>query len=104
MRRYVLELAYVGKGFKGSQIQGELPTIQGELNKALSILFKKNIESFGASRTDEGVNAYGNTYHIDVDIDLWPSLKYQINAVLPRGISVRKNDKANNLLLNSRFH
>lgn len=103
MRRYVLELAYVGKGFKGSQIQGELPTIQGELNKALSILFKKNIESFGASRTDEGVNAYGNIYHIDVDIDLWPSFKYQMNALLPSGISLRKIYKANNLEFNSRF-
>lgn len=103
MKRYVLELAYIGKGFKGSQIQGDLPTIQSALNKALSILFKKDIESFGASRTDEGVNAYGNIYHIDVEKELWPSFKYQMNALLPQAISLQKVYRAKDLKFNARF-
>lgn len=103
MTRYFLEVAYLGTAFHGSQIQNHLPTVQGALNHALSILFKKPIETFGASRTDEGVHAYCNMYHVDLDEQLWPSFQYQINAILPQTISLNKIYQAKDLTVNARF-
>lgn len=103
MNRYFLEVAYWGTSFHGSQIQNELPTVQGALNKALSILFKRPIETFGASRTDEGVHAYGNMYHVDLEEELWPSFQYQMNAILPESMSLNKVYQAKDLMVNARF-
>ncbi|NDC41291.1 MAG: tRNA pseudouridine(38-40) synthase TruA, partial [Chitinophagia bacterium] len=57
MPRYALEVMYDGTSFHGSQLQGDLPTVQLAINKTLSTLFRVPITSFGASRTDEGVHA-----------------------------------------------
>ena len=56
MARYVLEVMYDGTQFHGSQVQGDTPTVQLALNNALSTLLRRPIETFGASRTDEGVS------------------------------------------------
>lgn len=89
MNRYFIQVAYSGTSFKGSQIQGDLPTVQGLLNKALSTLLRAEISSYGASRTDEGVHALCNFYHIDVQQELnVEDLQYRLNAILPQTISV----------------
>jgi len=90
MARYFLEVTYNGTVFNGSQIQGEQPTVQLAINTALSMLLRKPVESFGASRTDEGVHALCNFYHFDTDMELWPSFLYNLNAVLPGTIAVKK--------------
>jgi tRNA pseudouridine38-40 synthase len=84
---------YDGTKFNGSQIQGEQPTVQLELNKALSTLFRSTLSTYGASRTDEGVHALSNFYHFDAeafDFDL----VYKCNAILPESLSVKKLYKA----------
>lgn len=90
MSRYVLQVMYDGSAFNGSQIQGTQPTVQLSLNEALQILLRENIETFGASRTDEGVHALSNYYHFDTDAVLTPHSMYQLNAILPRAVSARK--------------
>lgn len=89
MNRYFIHVAYVGTAFNGSQVQGELPTVQYNINKALSTILRSQIETYGASRTDEGVHALENVYHFDfeaLDID---NLIYRMNALLPKTISVQ---------------
>src|ERR1700759_1226764 len=86
--RYFLEVCYDGNAFHGSQVQGELLTVQGTLNKALSTLLRRPVETFGASRTDEGVHALSNMYHFDEVNDLHPQFKYKLNAILPQTMSV----------------
>lgn len=86
--RYFLKVKYFGATFHGSQIQGDVPTVQLAINKALSTIMGKNVASYGASRTDEGVHALVNYYHFDSDKVLDKKFQYKLNAILPFEISV----------------
>lgn len=88
MKRYFIEVAYMGTAFHGSQLQGTTPTVQLYINQALSILLKESVISFGASRTDEGVHALCAYYHFDTEKALHPQFQYKLNAILPETISV----------------
>jgi tRNA pseudouridine38-40 synthase len=88
MPRYALQVMYDGTAFNGSQIQGEQPTVQLALNVALSTLLRTPIETYGASRTDEGVHALGNFYHFDIETPLDARAAYRLNAMLPVAVSV----------------
>jgi tRNA pseudouridine38-40 synthase len=87
--RYFLEVSYDGTAFHGSQIQGDTLTVQGILNKSLSTLLRRPVETFGASRTDEGVHALANFYHFDEEHELHPQFHYKLNAILPFTISLQ---------------
>lgn len=101
--RYFIEVSYNGLAFHGSQLQGQLPTVQGEINKALSILLRRDVCSFGASRTDEGVHALGNFYHFDTVAQLPDSFSYKLNALLPFELSVNRILESRNPEANARF-
>ena len=88
--RYALEVCYDGTAFNGSQIQGAQPTVQLALNEALTMLLRHPVETFGASRTDEGVHALGNLYHFDADKAVGGHTTYQLNAILPKALAIRK--------------
>lgn len=103
MQRYFIEVMYDGRGFHGSQVQGSTPTVQLAVNKALSTLLRKPVESFGASRTDEGVHALCNYYHFDIDEPLHPHFHYKLNAVLPHEVAVNKIFLAVGENANARF-
>jgi tRNA pseudouridine38-40 synthase len=103
MARYFLEVAYDGTAFHGSQIQGEQETVQLYVNKAVSTLLRKDIITFGASRTDEGVHARCNMYHFDVEEPLLPNFLYKVNAILPPKISANAIYLANDPEMNARF-
>lgn len=89
--RVLLTISYDGTNYCGWQKQsfGTVPTIQEELNKACSKLFKTDVNSMGASRTDAGVHALGQRAVIDVDttvpIDRFPMA---LNGFLPEDIVV----------------
>src|ERR1700744_2707720 len=100
---YFIEVCYDGNAFHGSQIQGDLLTVQGTLNKSLSTLLRRNVETFGASRTDEGVHELSNMYHFDEETDLHPQFKYKLNAILPQTMSVQNIYTANKEDANARF-
>ena len=57
--KIVLILEYDGTGYYGFQLQATLPTIQGEIEKALQKLTKDKTRVMSASRTDTGVHAKG---------------------------------------------
>ena len=100
--RYSLQVQYVGKNYAGSQIQFEngieikTPTIQGELEKAISTLIfgdtenkNRQIKTVFSGRTDRGVNSKGQVIHFDVDKSIVASkFVYQLNEILPKDISV----------------
>lgn len=103
MARYLLEVCYDGTAFHGSQLQGDIPTVQLAINKALTTLLREDIISWGSSRTDEGVHAFGNFYHFDFDGQLHDAFQYKLNAILPPAISVPKVYVATNQDFNARF-
>ncbi|MEE8413531.1 MAG: tRNA pseudouridine(38-40) synthase TruA [Dehalococcoidales bacterium] len=57
--RIVLVVEYDGTDYHGFQLQVKLPTVQGELEKALMQLTGEKIRVITASRTDAGVHAKG---------------------------------------------
>lgn len=103
MTRYFIEVMYDGTAFHGSQIQNEIPTVQLELNKAISTLLRKKIDTLGASRTDEGVHALANYYQFDVEENLMPQFHYKLNAILPFTIAVNKIFRCVGEPINARF-
>ena len=91
MRRILLTISYDGTDYSGWQVQKDhnIRTVQGELNKACSKLFKTDIMSIGASRTDAGVHAVGQRAVIDVDTSI-PTEKIHlaINSFLPNDVVI----------------
>lgn len=98
-----MEVMYDGTCFHGSQIQGDLPTVQLAVNKVLSTLLRTDVVSFGASRTDEGVHALCNYYHFDHETELHPDFLYKCNAILPQSMAVKRICKAASPEFNARF-
>lgn len=89
MKRIMLEIAYDGTAYCGWQVQPGVPTIEVELNKALSALLGEKIEIIGASRTDAGVHALGNVAVFDTE-SVFPAEKIclAVNNRLPDDIRV----------------
>ncbi|MCC2669362.1 MAG: pseudouridylate synthase, partial [Armatimonadetes bacterium] len=65
MRRLRLTLEYDGTGFRGFQRQPGQVTVQGELERRLSLICGHPVELTGAGRTDAGVHALGQVVHFD---------------------------------------
>jgi len=64
MRNLKLTLAYDGTEFHGWQIQPQMRTIQGELERALAKLFNHEVSVTGSGRTDAGVHAHGQVANV----------------------------------------
>ena len=98
--RYRIDLSYDGAPFCGWQIQPSDPSVQEELEKALSTLLRSSVGVVGAGRTDTGVSATRYVAHFDFDgsvpegvakdgaIDC-KQLAYKLNAILPKAISIQ---------------
>ncbi|MBQ2381098.1 MAG: tRNA pseudouridine(38-40) synthase TruA [Succinivibrio sp.] len=65
--RVALGIEYEGSNYAGFQRQTTLKTVQGELERALSIVANEKIELQCAGRTDAGVNATGQVVHFDTN-------------------------------------
>jgi tRNA pseudouridine38-40 synthase len=89
MPRYFLELAYKGTAYSGFQVQENAHTVQAELEKALNTLFRRSFELTGSSRTDSGVHALQNFFHVDADEMITAKHTYNLNALLPSDITIK---------------
>lgn len=94
MRRIRIRIAYDGTGYCGFQLQPELPTVEGELNRALSLLTHEDIHIIGASRTDSGVHALGNAAVFDTASTI-PAEKFPLACApfLPPDIRITEGDE-----------
>ena len=94
MKRYKLTVSYDGTAYCGWQVQPNGPTIEGELNKAITELLGQKIEVIGASRTDSGVHALGNVCVFDAETRIpADKLKMALNQRLPEDIRVRESEE-----------
>ena len=89
MTRYRALIEYDGTDYYGFQRQREeFPTIQGELESALSQLVRKPVMITGAGRTDSGVHALGQVVSFTIE---WrhgvAALNRALNAKLPGDIA-----------------
>lgn len=86
-----LEVSYDGTAYGGFQIQKNAPTIQGELEKALAVIYKEPLRITGAGRTDAGVHAQGQVVHYAPPFEIPAAqLPAALNVLLPADIVVLK--------------
>lgn len=89
--RVFLVTEYDGTDFVGYQFQNNGRSVQGELNRALSEVYKTEIKTVGCSRTDAGVHARGHVSHADVPFKIpEDKIPYAINSFLPEDIAIKK--------------
>jgi tRNA pseudouridine38-40 synthase len=90
MPRYRLDLEYDGGPYKGFQAQGELPTVQASIERAVTAFSGERLRLQAAGRTDTGVHALHQVVHIDLERDWKPEVvRDALNAhLVPEPISV----------------
>lgn len=94
MENIKLTLEYDGTNFVGWQIQPNGPSIQGELEGALSQLLQEPTSTIAAGRTDAGVHARGQVASFKASKVLEPpALVKGLNALLPPDIVVLSAEK-----------
>jgi tRNA pseudouridine38-40 synthase len=96
MKRFFIEVAYIGTHYSGFQVQQNASTIHGEIEKALAIIHKQPVQLTGSSRTDAGVHALQNFFHVDIEADTlgkagksFQDYVYNLNALLPIDIVIK---------------
>ncbi len=95
MKNYKFIVQYDGTNYSGWQLQKNAPSVQWEIQKAVKIILKKEINLIASGRTDAGVHALGQTvnFKTDGEIDLF-KFKHSLNALLPRDIAVKEISEA----------
>jgi tRNA pseudouridine38-40 synthase len=71
MPRYRLTIEYDGTPYRGFQAQGELPSVQTSLERAITAFSGERAVVNAAGRTDTGVHATGQVIHFDLE-RVWP--------------------------------
>ncbi len=89
MPRIKIIVEYEGTHYFGWQLQKGQRTIQGEIEKALFLIFKKQIRVTGSGRTDTGVHARGQVAHFDIPDYSPVKLQRSLNGILARDIVVK---------------
>jgi len=72
MPRYRLTIEYDGAPYVGFQAQAALPTVQGEIERAVTAFCGEAVRIAAAGRTDTGVHAAGQVIHVDL-AKAWPA-------------------------------
>ena len=95
MRRIRIKLAYDGTGFYGWQVQPDLPTIQGTLERIVSEIEGTPVHVAGSGRTDAGVHALEQVAAFSIVNPIPVSnLRHAVNRLLPPAIRVLEVEEA----------
>lgn len=88
--RYFIEVAYNGKNYHGWQIQKNAGSIQQVITECLSTKLRSDISITGSGRTDTGVHARSQVFHLDSVKQLDSSQFIEdINTFLPSDITIK---------------
>lgn len=87
--RYFIYLSYDGTEYHGWQIQPDARSVQGEIQRCLSTILRREVPIVGAGRTDTGVHARYMAAHFDYDEEIdCQQLSFRLNRILPPDIAV----------------
>ena len=87
MRNIRLTIQYDGTDFSGYEIQPDKKSVRGEIEKALSALFKKEISINAVSRTDSKVHAIAQIVQFQIDHPIeFSKIPKVLNTYLPDDI------------------
>jgi len=91
MQRYFIKLSYNGTPFNGWQIQPDAPTVQQELEDAISKIFQSKTGVLGCGRTDSGVHASEFFAHFETEETFEEeSLAFKLNCMISNEIAIEK--------------
>lgn len=91
-RRISIQLSYDGTAYCGWQRQPNAMSVQQQIEDNLSKVLSRETTIVGCGRTDAGVHATNYIAHsdiLDTSLDLG-SLRYKLNKMLPRDISIER--------------
>ena len=81
--KYLASVSYDGSKFFGFQRLNDDPSVQGELERVLTKINKKDVEVKGAGRTDRGVHALDQKIHFELDVNIpVDHIKEAMNSLL----------------------
>ncbi len=87
--KYLITISYDGSKYYGFQRLNDLPSVQKELEDALSVINKDRVEVKGSGRTDRGVHALGQRCSFELNYDiLCDRLVNAINSLLSNYVRV----------------
>jgi tRNA pseudouridine38-40 synthase len=90
VRRWAAGLEYLGTAYAGWQAQAERPSVQAQLEAALSAVADHPLKTQAAGRTDAGVHAAGQVVHFDSAAPRGPyAWLLGANSRLPPDIALR---------------
>ncbi len=99
MPRFAMKVAYDGAPYSGFQIQDNVRSVQGELEKAVAKLDPHAPRITCAGRTDAGVHAMGQIVHVDLERDWDPfrlaeAMNFQLrpNPIAIRAVALVDDD------------
>ncbi len=94
MRRIKLEISYDGTGYHGWQVQPDLPTIQGTLEKVASEIEGAPVQVAGSGRTDAGVHAIAQVAALTIENPIpVENLRRAMNRLLPFDIRITRAEE-----------
>ncbi len=96
--RYKCVVAYAGANYNGWQRQAKNRSIQEEIENVLERITRKEIRIHAAGRTDAKVNAKGQVFHFDTELEMTPyKWKGAMNGFLPKDIHVVSVEEVDHL-------
>ena len=105
MRNIKISYSYDGSDFYGFQRQPDKRTVQGEIERVLNIILKKEVNLITAGRTDRGVHARMQVSNFIIDSTLTiplENLQRAVNKLLPSDISIFDIDEED-MSFNARY-
>lgn len=98
MHRYKVIVSYIGKAYSGWQRQKNKLSVQEVIEEVINRITNESNIIVASGRTDSKVNARGQVFHFDSDVDMdnekW---KYGLNTYLPDDIYINSVTKVNKL-------
>ena len=86
---YKLLIQYDGTDFHGWQSQDGFRTVQGELERACSLIEGRDVNVYGSGRTDAGVHAEGQVANVQLEREITPAkLRAAINGNTGKDVRV----------------
>lgn len=84
-----LVIEYDGSHFHGWQVQPELKTVEGELNRVLSMLCREDVRCVASGRTDSGVHAKAQVvnFRVNSQVDL-ARIAHGVSSIMRGELSV----------------
>jgi tRNA pseudouridine38-40 synthase len=90
--RYFIDIAYDGAPYHGWQRQPNAISVQQVIEEMLANFLKVPTAIIGSGRTDTGVHARSQVFHVDIDTEIEEEWIRKLNRALPTSIAIKQVD------------